>query len=247
MYDGPNGSTNRVTKALADYAEQDLLHMITADPNRTPNFILFANPDYFFLTSGKTPPPLCTPVQNAASCFVPNTGFAWNHGGFQNQITKTWLAIVGPGVLNKGRFGDIFSDHTDIRPTILALLALKDDYAHDGRVLFEALDDRAVADSLREHRAALSALAEAYKAINAPRGELGARTLTGISTTALKGDDSTYAALEARLGAITARRNQIADQMIAMLENAAFNGQPIDEAAVRRLIEEAYDLIASIR
>jgi hypothetical protein len=55
----------------SDDAEQDLLHMITADPNRTPNFILSANPDYFFLTSGKTPVPLCTLMQNAASCFAP--------------------------------------------------------------------------------------------------------------------------------------------------------------------------------
>ncbi len=91
VVDGPNGSTNHVTQALADYAEQDLLHMITADPNRTPNFILFANPDYFFLTSEVTPPPLCTPTQNAASCFVEEPGFAWNHGDFQNQITRTWL------------------------------------------------------------------------------------------------------------------------------------------------------------
>jgi hypothetical protein len=100
-YKGPNGGTNRITKALADYAEQDLLHMITADPNRTPNFILFANPDYFFATSGSSPPPLCTPTQGsnfmAASCFNPNSGFAWNHGDFQNQITHTWLGMVGPG------------------------------------------------------------------------------------------------------------------------------------------------------
>ena len=106
VYDGPNGGTNRIAKALADYAEQDLLHMITADPNRTPNFILFANPDYVFLTSGKTPPPACTPTQNAMSCFAPDTGFAWNHGDFQNQITKTWLGVVGPGVLELGRFGE---------------------------------------------------------------------------------------------------------------------------------------------
>ena len=246
VYDGPNGGTNHITKALADYAEQDLLHMITADPNRTPNFILFANPDYFFLTSGKTPPPTCTPAQNAASCFAPNAGFAWNHGDFQNQITKTWLGVVGPGVLNKGRFGDIFSDHTDIRPTILRLAGLTDDYAHDGRVLFEALVDEAIPDSLRDHRDTLSALAEAYKQINAPRGTLGARTLTGISTTALEGDDVTYASLEARLDAITKRRNQIAGEMIDMLEDAAFNRRPIDEAEAGRLIAEAYDLIASV-
>ena len=247
VYDGPNGGTNRITKALADYAEQDLLHMITADPNRTPNFILFANPDYFFSTSGKTPPPTCTPTQNAASCFAPNAGFAWNHGDFQNQITKTWLGAVGPGVLNLGRFGEIFSDHTDIRPTILSLAGLKDDYPHDGRVLFEALDDEAVPASLRDYRDTLSALAEAYKQINAPRGTLGARTLTGISTTALEGNDATYASLEARLDAITQRRNQIAGEMIDMLEAAAFDHGSIDRTAAARLIDEAYDLLDSVR
>jgi hypothetical protein len=240
---GPNGGTNHLTEALADQAEQKLLHMVTADPNRTPNFIMFGNPDYYFLTSGKTPPPLCTP--DLRSCSSISDSDAWNHGDFQNQITKTWLGAVGPGVLNLGRFGDIFSDHTDIRPTILRLAGLKDDYAHDGRVLFEALDDEAVPDSLRDHRDTLSALAEAYKQINAPRGTLGAHTLTGISTTALKGNDATYASLEARLDAITKRRDEIAGEMIEMLEDAAFNGRSVDEAEADRLIAEAYDLIAS--
>jgi hypothetical protein len=172
--------------------------------------------------------------------------FAWNHGDFQNQITKTWLGMVGPGVLAKGRFGEIFSDHTDIRPTILRLIGLKDDYAHDGRVLFEALDDEAVPDSLRDHRDTLSDLAQAYKEINAPRGKLGARTLTGISTAALKGNDATYASLEARIDAITARRNRIAAKMIAMLEDAAFAGQSIDKTEARRLIDEASDLLDSV-
>jgi hypothetical protein len=246
VLDGSNGGTDHVTKALADYAEQDLLHMITADPNRTPNFILFANPDYFFTTSGTTPPPLCTPQQNAATCFVEESGFAWNHGDFQNQITHTWLGMVGPGVRSNGRFGEIFSDHTDTRPTILSLVGLKDDYAHDGRVLFEALDDEAVPNSLRQHQDTLSALAEAYKQINAPRGALGARTLTGISTTALKGDDATYASLEAQINAITKRRNQIAGEMIEMLEAAAFDHRSIDSAAAARLIDEAYDLLDSV-
>ena len=241
---GPNGGTNHLTAALADQAEQELLHMVTADPNRTPNFIMFGNPDYFFLTSGKTPTPLCMP--DLQSCSSISDSDAWNHGDFQNQITKTWLGAVGPGVLNLGRFGEIFSDHTDIRPTILRLAGLRDDYAHDGRVLFEALDDEAVPDSLRDHRDTLSALAEAYKQINAPRGALGARTLTGISTTALKGDDATYASLEARLDAITKRRNQIAAEMIEMLEAAAFDNRPIDRAAAARLIDEAYDLLDSV-
>ena len=245
IVDGPDGSTNQVTQALAGIAEQGLLHMITVDPNRTPNFILFANPDYFLSATGTTTP-LCTPQQNAASCFQEEAGFAWNHGDFQEDITKTWLGIVGPGVHQLGRFGEIFSDHTDIRPTILSLVKLKDDYTHDGRVLFEALADHVIPPSLRGHQDTLSALAEAYKQINAPLGELGLGTLTGISTRALKSDDATYNSLDAQIDTITARRNQIAGQMIEMLENAAFNGQPIDEPAAQRLIDEAYDLLDAV-
>src|SRR5262249_48043359 len=134
-FDVVQGGNNQIAQALADQSEQALLHMVTADPNRTPNFILFANPDYFFFTSGATPPPTCAPTSNAASCFVEEAGFAWNHGDFQPQITNTWLSMVGPGVQILGEFGAIFSDHTDIRPTILSLAGLTDDYAHDGRVL----------------------------------------------------------------------------------------------------------------
>jgi hypothetical protein len=245
-FDVIQGGTNQIAQALADHAEQALLHMVTADPNRTPNFILFANPDYFFLTSGTAPPPSCTPVFDAASCFQEDAGFAWNHGDFQKEITKTWLGMVGPGVAKLGEFGEIFSDHTDTRPTIVHLVGLTDDYAHDGRVLFEALTQDALGGGLRAHQDTLSALAAAYKAINAPLGVLGFGTLTGISTTALAGDDATYAILEAQIRAITARRNDIAGQMIAMLEAAAFDNQPIDEAKAVRLIGEANDLLASI-
>ena len=245
-FDVIQGGMNQIAQALADQAEQALLHMITADPNRTPNFILFANPDYFFLTSGKTPPPTCAPTSDAASCFTENPGFAWNHGDFQQEITKTWLGMVGPGVQKLGEFGGIFSDHTDIRPTILSLAGLKDDYAHDGRVLFEALDDEAVPHSLRAHQDVLSELAAAYKAINAPLGPLGLNTLTGISTTALASNDATYTILESQINSITEQRNKIAGQMIEMLENAAFNKQPIDEAKAQQLIDQANDLLASI-
>jgi hypothetical protein len=105
---GPNGATNQVAQALADQAELALLHMIIADLNRTPNFVLFANPNYFLSASGKTT--TSTPANNAASCFVEGSGFAWNHGDFQEDITKTWLGIVGPGVRSLGTFGEVFTD-----------------------------------------------------------------------------------------------------------------------------------------
>ena len=52
-------------------------------------------------------------------------------------------------------------------------------------------------------------LAQAYKRINAPVGELGLATLK-ISTAALAGDDATYNNLENRLQIITAFRDALA-------------------------------------
>jgi hypothetical protein len=74
---------------------------------------------------------------------------------------------------------------------------------------------------------------------------LGRKTFP-ISTAALTGDDATYTRLEAQLNAITDRRNGIAQQMLEMLEDAAFNGQSIDENAAKRLIAEAEALIVSV-
>ncbi len=243
--DGPNGGTKHVTQALADQAEQGLLHMITFDPNRTPNFILFGNPDYFLEAFGDTTP-LCTPATNAASCFAEESGFAWNHGDFQNQITHTWLGMVGPGVRSLGRFGEIFTDHTDIRPTIMSLAHLQDDYSHDGRVLFEVLDKDALPDSVRDQELVLSALASALKDINAPRGLLGRKTLTGIATRAVEADDATYAALDEQIIDITAKRNRIADEMLRMLEGAEFHRTLVDEFKAAELIFEAQELLASV-
>ncbi|HEY6256111.1 MAG TPA: hypothetical protein VIY51_09995 [Xanthobacteraceae bacterium] len=240
-FDPITGTTNKVMKALADHAEQRLLHMISSDPNRTPNFILFANPDYFFQTSNSAP--ACTAVP---SCFSQSRDHAWNHGDFQDEITHTWLGMVGPGVRHEGRTGEIFTDHTDIRPTILSLARLKDDYAHDGRVVFEIIKNEALPDALRDDRHLLSRLANAYKQINAPLGTLGRKTLTGISTRALKGDDATYAALEDKIEDITDKRNKIAGRMIEMLEGAAFQGKEIEEEEAERLIERAEELLESI-
>jgi hypothetical protein len=240
-FDPITSGTNQITQAMADHAEQALLHMVTSDPNRTPNFILFANPDYFFLT--KSPVLPCTAIPN---CFPQTRDHAWNHGDFQREITHTWLGLVGPGVREQGPTGQIFSDHTDIRPTIMTLARLKDDYVHDGRVLFEILTEGALPDSLRDHRATLARLAAAYKQINAPLGKLGLRTLTGISTQALKGDHTAYAALEDKIVDLTKRRNEIALKMITILENASFHGREINEEEAEHLMEQAEDLLESI-
>jgi arylsulfatase A-like enzyme len=145
-----------------------------------------------------------------------------------------------------GRTNELFSDHTDVRPTLLSLAGLKDDYTHDGRVLFEILDRDAVPHALRERGHTLSRLAAAYKAINAPRGELGRKSLK-IATEALTSNATTIDALDDRLNDLTAHRNALAAKMIALLEGAAFDNQPIDQNQAEHLIDQAEDLLASVQ
>jgi arylsulfatase A-like enzyme len=78
-------------------------------------------------------------------------GFAWNHGDFAPDINRTWLGLAGPGIQKLGITDQIWSDHTDIRPTMLTLLGLRDDYTHDGRALFELANPTALPQALRYH------------------------------------------------------------------------------------------------
>jgi hypothetical protein len=227
------GNSEEVMTAMADPVEMKLLHMITSDTARTPTLTYFARPEYFLFAG-------------APSCIVPcvtqSPGFAWQHGDFQPEIVTTWLGMVGPGVRHLGTTGAIWSDHTDIRPTMLALAGLHDDYASDGRVLVEALRGDGLAESVQESRDTFVELARVYKQINAPVGQLGLSTLAR-STQALQGGDATYATIEAQLIALNAQRDSIAGQMIAMLNAAAFEGKAINEEQARALIEQGKNLL----
>ena len=234
------GNTDTLTKFLADPVEMKLLHMITADPARTPTATMFADPNYFLFAGA----PNCD-----SPCVTEQPGFAWNHGDVQPEITTTWLGMVGPGVRNIGVDNSIWSDHTDIRPTILALLGLKDDYTHDGRVLFEDLYAWAVPQSLQAHHATLIRLAQMYKQIDACVGQLGLASLK-VSTRALESgsssDDSSYTQLESQLSSINSQRDALAAKMIALLENAAFNGQSINEQQAKQLITQGQALLDEV-
>lgn len=229
------GNTDQLTRYLADPVEMKLLHMVTGDPQRTPTFVMFGNPDYFFQTSG-------TPTVQE------NGGFAWNHGGVAPEINNTWLGLVGPGVRHQGVDHDTWSDHTDIRPTMLLLAGLADDYAHEGVALVEDLHRSALPRELREDgdHEAFRLLSAAFKRINAPVGELGLKSLT-VSTTALAGDDSTYAALEAELADVTVKRDAIAGQMIQKLEAAEFGGQSLELLPTLKLVAQADELLERVR
>jgi hypothetical protein len=236
------GNTDTLTNYLADPVEMNLLHMITADPARTPTFTMFANPNYFLFAGA----PNCT-----LPCVAVQPGFAWNHGDVSPDINTTWLGMVGPGVQRLGVDGTVWSDHTDTRPTMMELLGLKDDYSHDGRVLFEVLKPSAMPPAVRHNLATLISLSQVYKQINAPVGTFGLTTLS-ISTTALESNapnDSTYTQLEAQISNMTVIRNVLAGQIIAILENAEFGGSDmsIAQANANQLISKANGLIAQAK
>lgn len=211
------GNTDKLTNYLADPVEMKLLHMVTADPARTPTFTMFADPNYYLYAGA----PNCN-----AACIAVVSNFAWNHGDVSPDINTTWLGIVGPGVQHLGINASIWADHTDTRPTMMALLGLKDDYQHDGRVLFELLTRSALPKEVREHLSYYEELARTYKQINAPVGVLGLTSLV-VSTQALESNapgDTTYNQLENELQTLTAQRDAIAGQMISILEKAEFGG-----------------------
>jgi len=215
---------SNIMVAQADHVGMKTLHMVTTDPMRTPTFTPFADPDWFFFATGGatcTTPDVCASIPARTS-----QSFAWNHGDIQNEIGTTWVGYVGPGVEDNGATGAIWSDHTDVRPTILNLLGLKDDYVHDGRVVTEIFDDYAIPSALRKS-AGFSLLAATYKQLNAPFGAFAMATLKA-STKALASsdpDDATYTTIESQIQSLTAQRDAWASETIALLNGAEFKGQ----------------------
>jgi len=238
------GTTQQITNYLADQAEMAILHTVSADPARTPTFTMFARPDYF-LSNG------------AANCTTPcvsqNAGFAYNHGDYAAEIDTNFVGIVGPGVKNLGLDGSAANkgpnsagadsgqvtvpgshtkgtwvDETDIRPTMMYLTGLTDDYEHDGRVITQIL-----ANPNKALRAGVvPALGECYKQLNSSVGKFGTATLQfatkGIESTSP--GDSEYLATDRALVTLGNARDQLAGVIKQDLENAAFHNTQISNA-----------------
>jgi hypothetical protein len=242
-------ATEQITNYLADPTEEGILHMVNADPARTPTFAMFAKPDYF-LSAG------------AANCAIPcvsqNTGFAWDHGDYAAEIDTNWFGLVGPGVAHLGLDGSAadagpssagansgqvtvpgsgttgtWIDETDIRPTLMYLAGLRDDYEHDGRVITQFLAHPNGA--LRSP--GVAALGACYKQLNSSVGQFGTATLQaatkGIESTST--GDQTYLRTDQVLSALERARDGLAGKIKGELEAAAFSDTPVRGAAGQAL------------
>jgi hypothetical protein len=253
-----SGETNqRIVKYQAGGVEERILHMQTADPLRKPSYTMFPVPDWYFTDADPAK------VPNASI----NSGYAYNHGYYSPNIDVTWSSFAGPGVAVNGIDGPTpaqsneaqdpnstltvpeastrgtWVEEVDLRPTMLHLLGLRDDYATDGRVVSQVLAHPSAA--LTE----TAPLAAAYQQINSSVGALATATLIADSqalASGSPGDDGQYAATKAALTKIANRRDRLATEMKAALAQAAA-GQPVSHGRSTELIARARNLLRKAR
>jgi hypothetical protein len=197
-----------------------------------------------------------TPAASATNCVVINNGFSWNHGYYAPEVNNTWLGIVGPGVANKGVDGrsaadgpnsadgansdpkldtqsndpGTWGDETDIRPTLLALAGLKDDYVGDGRVLTEDM----TFTPGKTGEALFQPLAVCYKQLNSSVGQFGTDLIVA-DTRALKTgsstNDSTYQSVNSSIVWLGVFRDLLATEIKNQLAGAEFDNVPLFQGA----------------
>src|SRR5207249_5491340 len=131
-------------------------------------------------------------------------------------------------------------DHTDVRPTILTLVGLKDDYTHDGRLISEALSGWAVPSAVKKSSSFVQ-LAQTYKQLNASFGQFAMDTLKA-STRALASNDAgdgTYNSIEGQIQSLTSQRDVLAAQIKSALAAATFDGHAITNQQAQQMIAQA--------
>ncbi len=247
------GATQKIANYLADPTEEAILHMVNADPARTPTLAEFAKPDYY-LEQGSATCDATTTGSSAANypadCVTVDPSYAWDHGDYAAEINSNYIGFAGPGVQHLGLDGsgpadgpnsagansgqtevvDLnlqgpWTDETDIEPTELYLLGLHADYMQDGRVITQILADpnRALRDPL------VTNLGETYKQLNSSVGEFGAATLTA-STNAIESTtpgDVEFTSVNRDLTALDQQRDALANAIKTELYNAENWGTPL--------------------
>ena len=233
------GATVSVTNYLADQVEESILHFDTADPNRLPTFTDFAKPDFFIFKGSSN----CT---TSSPCDSVNGAFAWNHGDVAPEINTNWVAFAGRGVTARGVDSTTWADETDVRPTLMALLGLTDDYSSDGRVLVTDVNPAVLpatfSDSTR-YRDLLD-LENAYKQLNGDVGAFGLATLAASTTALSSTSTTTYSNIENELTQLDGQRDALAAQIVSLLNSIEFQHQGASATQLEQLTAQANQLIA---
>jgi hypothetical protein len=263
------GATQKIANYLADPTEEAILHMVNADPARTPTLAEFAKPDYYLEQGSSTCNDSVTGIDdNSADCVTQDNEYAWDHGDYVAEVNTNYVGFAGPGVKHLGLDGtgpadgpnsagpdsgqsvvgdwDLkgpWTDETDIEPTEMYLLGLHADYIQDGRVITQIL-----ARPNRALRApGVTALGECYKQVNSSVGKFGAYTLIA-STNAIESTtpgDKEFKIVNARLTGLERERDSLAIRIKDELYNAENWGIPVH--GVRQQIFECQAIIGQAK
>jgi hypothetical protein len=104
------GQTQPIANYLADPTEEAILHMVNADPARTPTLAEFAKPDYYLEQGSATCDDSVTGTNDDTSdCVTIDDQYAWDHGDYAAEINTNYVGFVGPGKgeLEAAAFGDV--------------------------------------------------------------------------------------------------------------------------------------------
>ncbi|MFI5285040.1 MAG: hypothetical protein ACHQ4F_01850 [Candidatus Dormibacteria bacterium] len=164
------------------------------------------------------------------------------------EAASSRVGFVGPGVTARGVDAKTWADETDIRPTMMALIGLHDDYVSDGRVLVGDVSRALLPGAYGSAGkfAQLLELENAYKQVDADVGAFGVATLTA-STRALEsrshGDD-VYRAIERGIARLGSERDALAARISEALYGLEFEHRAIASDAAHGWINQAHALIA---
>jgi hypothetical protein len=117
---------------------------------------------------------------------------------------------------------------------------------NDGRVLIEALDTKAMPQTLIAHRETVRRLGDVYEQVNAPFGQFAMDTLTASTKVLASNDagDATYTSIEGQIQTLTSQRDALASQIRSALNAAAFDGKALDEQQAKGWIDQANELLS---
>ena len=143
----------KIVNYQAGAVEQRILHMQTADPLRTPTYTMFPKPRLLLLrrsgrpttrrastprspgTTATTARTSTSPGRRSPARASPRIGVDGPQPGAEQRGQRPELDAHRAG----GEQGGTWVEEVDLRPTMLHLLGLRDDYPTDGRVITQML------------------------------------------------------------------------------------------------------------
>ena len=260
-HSGVTGET--IMNYQAGATEQRILHLETADPQRTPTYTLFPKPDYFFdrrqpellgidepggrlrdhqlaLRVGSR---LLQPRHRHHLVVLRGSGReegAASTGRAPRTARRSRLRTAAGSSPTSAQQGT-WADETDVRPTMLFAAGLTDDYVMDGRVITQLFNGNG---TLKQ----TEALGACYKQLNASVGQFGTSTLVASTAALASGsasDDSKYTDIDAKLATLGTQRDALATTIKAELDQAAFHGAKLDNGTTKAQLDQCNGLLAS--